>query len=41
MNVSLIFVLHVENGAQSLNAASALLFASTAIFPVNKINGSE
>ena len=37
----IIFVLHVENGAQFLNAPSVLLFAVTSIFPVTKIKASE
>ena len=40
-NISLIFVVHVENSAQFLNATSTLLFAATVIFPVTKINASE
>ena len=40
-NTSLITVLHLENGAQLLNATSVLLAASTVIFPVTKINASE
>ena len=40
-NASLISVLHVENGAQFLNAASVLLFLVTVIFPVTKIRPSE
>ena len=38
---SLIPVLHVENGAQFLNATSVSLFAVTVIFPVTKTNSSE
>ena len=41
INASLITVLHVENGAQFLNAKSVLLFAAIAIFPETKINASE
>ena len=37
-NMSLIFVAHVENGAQFLNATSVLLSAATVIFPVTEIN---
>ena len=38
--MSLIFVVHVENSAQFLDATSVLLFVVTAIFPVTKINVS-
>ena len=37
----LIFVAHIENGAQFLNVTSALLFAVTVLFPVTKINALE
>ena len=40
-NISLISVVHVENGAQFLNATSVSLLAATVIFPVTKINASE
>ena len=40
-NISLIFVVHAENGAQFLNATSVLSSAATVIFPVTKINPSE
>ena len=30
--------MHVENGAQFLNATSVSLFAVTIIFPITKIN---
>ena len=40
-NTSLIFVIHVENGAQFLKATSVLLSAFTVLFPVTKINASE
>ena len=39
--MSLIFVVHVENGAQFLNETSALLSAVTVIFPVTKINAPK
>ena len=41
INTSLISVVHVENGAQYLNATSVSLFAVTVIFPVAKTNASE
>ena len=34
--MSLIFVAHVENGAQFSNATSVLLSAATVIFPVTE-----
>ena len=40
-NASLIFVVHIENGAQFLNPTSISLLAFTIIFPVTKINASE
>ena len=40
-NASLISILHVENRAQFLNAASVLLFVVTVIFSVTKIRPSE
>ena len=40
-NTSLITVLHVDNGAQFLNATSVSLAAFAVIFPVTKINASE
>ena len=40
-NASLISILHVENGAQFLNAASVLLFVVIVIFSVSKIRPSE
>ena len=39
--MSLIFVVHVENGSQFLYATSVSLLAATVIFPVTKINASE
>ena len=39
--MSLISVLHVENGTQYLNATSASLFVVILISPVTKINASE
>ena len=33
--------MHVENGAQFLNATSELLFAVTVMSPVTKINAPE
>ena len=39
--MSLIFAVHVENGAQFLNATSVLLSAVTLIFSVTKINPSQ
>ena len=39
--MSLIFVVHVENDAQFLNAPYVLLLAATVIYPVTKINASE
>ena len=45
INTLLIFVLHVENGAKSLNATSALFLSLSPVFtvisPVTKINTSE
>ena len=41
INTSLISILHLENGAQILNATSVLLSAVTVIFPVTKMNASE
>ena len=40
-NTSVTFLVHVENGAQFLNATSVLLSAVTVIFPVTKMNASE
>ena len=40
-NTSLITVLHIENGAQFLNATSLSLAAFTVVFPVTKTNASE
>ena len=34
-NTSLISVVHVENGAQFLNATSVLLLATTVTVPIN------
>ena len=39
--MSLIFVVHVENGAQFLNATSVSLAAFTVTFPATRINSSE
>ena len=41
INISLISVLYVENGAQFLTAISVLLSAFTVISPVTKVNTSE
>ena len=41
INISPISVLHVENGAQFLNVASALLFGVTVTSPVAKVNTSK
>ena len=41
INIWLIFVLHVESGAQFLNATSILLYADTFISPATKINSSR
>ena len=41
INISLISVLHVENGVEFLNATSVSCPAATVISPVTKITASE